>query len=293
MNFAASCATASVFDAVTAGYGGGPVTHDVSLRVPGGEVVGLVGPNGSGKTTLVRVASRALRPVSGTVLVDGVDPYTLSARRAARRLAVVPQDVAPVFSFTALEVAMMGRAPHRGPWRLGGADDWARVRDSLRATGVAELADRSIEELSGGERRRVILAQALAQDTPVLVLDEPTTHLDLLHVLELLGVVRELADRRGSAILATFHDLNLAAATCDRMCVLAEGSIVADGPPQAVLTRELLAEVYRVEAEVVPNALTGRPMVALGPITRPAFTPSAASAGTPRSRPARAPAPER
>jgi len=280
------------FDAVSAGYGGGAVVRDVSLRVASGEVVGLVGPNGSGKTTLVRVASRALKPLAGTVTVGGVDPYSVPARRAARMLAVVPQDVAPVFSFTAHEVAMMGRSPHRGVWQLGGGDDWARVREAMRTTGVAELADRPIEELSGGERRRVLLAQALAQDAPVLVLDEPTTHLDLLHVLELLGVIRELADRGGAAILAIFHDLNLAAATCDRMCVLAEGRLVADGPPEAVLTRELLADVYRVEAEVVPNSLTGRPMVALGPLTRPAITPSAIGEGELRSRPAQVRAPE-
>ena len=279
------------FDEVSAGYGGRPVVRDVSLRISGGEVVGLVGPNGSGKTTLVRTASRALPPLSGSVSVEGVDPYAISSRRAARMLAVVPQDVAPVFSFTALEVAMMGRSPHRSGWQLGAAEDWARVREAMRTTGVAELADRPLEELSGGERRRVILAQALAQDAPVLLLDEPTTHLDLLHVLELLAVVRDLADRERKAVLAIFHDLNLAAATCDRLCVLFEGRLVAEGRPEEVLTRELLAEVYRVEAEVVPNGLTGRPMVALGPLTRPAITPSTGggAAPRPRRRPVRTP----
>ena len=281
------------FDAVTAGYGGRSVVRDVSLRVCGGEVVGLVGPNGSGKTTLVRVASRALRPRSGRVLVDGVDPYAVPARRAARALAVVPQDVAPVFSFTALEVALMGRSTHRSGWQLGGPEDWARTREAMRTTGVDDLADRPIEELSGGERRRVVLAQALAQDTPVLVLDEPTTHLDLLHVVELLAVVRELAERDGKAVLAIFHDLNLAAATCDRMCVLSNGLVVADGAPEVVLTRDLLAAVYRVDAEVVTNAMTGRPMVALGALPRKAVTPSAAAAAGLPPRRREIPAPER
>jgi iron complex transport system ATP-binding protein len=279
------------FDDVWAGYGGDPVVRGVSLRVPAGEVVGLVGPNGSGKTTLVRAASRALRPTSGRVLVDGVDPYSISARRAARMVAVVPQDVVPAFSFTALEVAMMGRSPHRSAWHPGGPEDWAQVRDAMEATGVSELADRPIEELSGGERRRVVLAQSLAQDTPVLLLDEPTTHLDLLHVVELVTVVRSLADDGGRAILAVFHDLNIAAATCDRLYVLSQGRVVTTGPPHEVLTRELLADVYGVDADVVEEPRSGRPMVALrtqGPAPVTPYTGGPA----PRPRPARVRAPD-
>jgi len=256
---------ALVFEDVTAGYGGPHVVHSIDLHVRSGEVVGLVGPNGSGKTTLIRVASRALRPADGRVWVTGADPYALPARRAARLVAVVPQDLVPAFSFTALEVALMGRSPHRSSWGLGSSDDWALVRAAMRTTGVADLADRPIEELSGGERRRVVLAQALAQDAPVLLLDEPTTHLDLLHVLELLAVVRELAERGGKAVLAIFHDLNVAASTCDRIYALSGGRVVAEGSPEDVLTRTLLAEVYGVEAEVLPNPVTGRPMVAVGP----------------------------
>jgi len=279
------------FDDVWAGYGGDPVVRGVSLRVPAGEVVGLVGPNGSGKTTLVRAASRALRPTSGRVLVDGVDPYSISARRAARMVAVVPQDVVPAFSFTALEVAMMGRSPHRSAWHPGGPKDWAQVRDAMEATGVSKLADRPIEELSGGERRRVVLAQSLAQDTPVLLLDEPTTHLDLLHVVELVTVVRSLADDGGRAILAVFHDLNIAAATCDRLYVLSQGRVVTTGPPHEVLTRELLADVYGVDADVVEEPRSGRPMVALrtqGPAPVTPYTGGPA----PRPRPARVRAPD-
>jgi iron complex transport system ATP-binding protein len=241
--------------------------------VHAGEVVGLVGPNGSGKTTLVRVASRSLRPKSGRVLVGGVDPYGLPARRAARGVAVVPQDVQPAFSFTALEVALMGRAPYRSAWSLGGGEDWAIVRRAMEATGVAELADRPMEELSGGERRRVVLAQVLAQDAPVVLLDEPTTHLDLLHVVELHGIVRRMATDGAKAVLAIFHDLTLAASTCDRMYALAGGRIVAEGTPEEVVTRELLADVYGVKAEILPNPSTGRPMVALG--TTPGVTVAA------------------
>jgi iron complex transport system ATP-binding protein len=246
-----------------AGYGGRPAVSGATVAVGPGEVVGLVGPNGSGKTTLVRVASRALRPSSGTVRIAGRDPYALPARHAARLVAVVPQDLSPVFSFTALEVAMMGRAPHRSPWGAGSAEDWARVRDAMESTGVSHLADRPIDELSGGERRRVVLAQALAQDAPVLILDEPTTHLDIRHVAELLGTLRRLASGEGRAVLAVFHDLNLASSTCDRLVALSGGAVAAEGAPDEIVTEALLRGVYGVEAEVHPSAVTGRPVVSL------------------------------
>jgi iron complex transport system ATP-binding protein len=249
---------------VSAGYGGDPVVRDVSLEVRGGEVVGLVGPNGSGKTTLVRVASRALRPERGSVRVAGRDPYTASGREAARRLAVVPQDLAPAFSFTVLETVLMGRTPYLPAWGGGEAEDWAKARAAMLAASVQHLADRPVEELSGGERQRVVLAQALAQDAQVLLLDEPTTHLDIRHVLDLLSIVRGLAEREGVAVLAVLHDLNLAGAVCDRVVALHRGEVVADGRPEEVVTSRLLRSVYGVEAEVLPDEVTGRPTVRLG-----------------------------
>jgi iron complex transport system ATP-binding protein len=262
---------ALLLERVTAGYRSAPVVRDVSLRVRPGEVVALVGPNGSGKTTLVRIASRALPPNSGRVSVMGRDPYAVGAREAARLVAVVPQDVTPAFSFTALELVLMGRTPYLSPWGGGGPRDWSRVREAMSATRVQHLADRPVEELSGGERRRVVLAQALAQDAPVLLLDEPTTHLDVRHVFDLLGIVRGLAAREGVAVLAILHDLNLAATTCDRIVVLDRGEVVANGTPESVVTSALLREVYGVEADVVTDDLTGRPSVRVGP---PRATPS-------------------
>jgi iron complex transport system ATP-binding protein len=244
----------------------------VSLRVSSGEVVGLVGPNGSGKTTLVRIASRALRPLAGRVEVAGRDPYSLPAREAARLVAVVPQDVVPAFSFTALELVLMGRTPHLSAWGGSGPEDWARVREAMAAASVQHLGDRPIEELSGGERQRVILAQALAQDAPVLLLDEPTTHLDIRHVLDLLAIVRTLAERKGKTVLAILHDLNLAAAACDRLVVMHGGEVVAEGGPERVVTHELLRDVYGVEAGVALDEATGRPTVSLGP-PRPVAPP--------------------
>jgi iron complex transport system ATP-binding protein len=253
-----------VVEDVVAGYGEAPILHGVSLDVAPGEVVGLLGPNGSGKTTLLRVASRALRPMSGLVTVAGRDPFALSARRAAQLVAVVPQQVLPAFSFSALEVVLMGRSPYRSAWRAGGPEDWALVRRAMEATRVQHLADRAVDELSGGERQLVVLAQALAQDAPVLLLDEPTTHLDIGHVADLLGTVHRLAEE-GRAVLAVFHDLNLASATCDRLIMLSGGRVAAEGLPERVVTAQTLRTVYGVEADVHPNPATGRPVVGLGP----------------------------
>jgi iron complex transport system ATP-binding protein len=249
---------------VRAGYGARPAVDGVSIDVRAGEVVGLVGPNGSGKTTLVRIASRALRPWSGSVRVAGRDPYAMSGREVARLVAVVPQDVVPAFSFSVLEMVLMGRSPYRKGLRSGSAQDWSIAREAMVAVGVQHLADRPVEELSGGERRRVILAQALAQDAPVLLLDEPTTHLDIRHVVDLLGIVRRTADRGDRAVVAVLHDLTLAASICDRLVVLHRGSVFTEGSPEAVVTRELLRTVYEVDAEVESSRATGRPAVVLG-----------------------------
>lgn len=256
--------TGLVMTGVVAGYGGAPVLRGVGLEVKPGEVVGLVGPNGSGKTTAVRVASRALAPIEGSVRVAGVDPYSSSAREAARRMAVVPQDLQIAFPFTVLDTVLMGRTPYTSAWGGGDAEDWALAREAMIVAQVQHLADRELSALSGGERRRVTLAQALAQDAPVLLLDEPTTHLDLRHVLDLLGIVRGLAER-GRAVLAVLHDLNVAAETCDRLVVLDGGRVVASGTPERVLTGELLRDVYDVEGEVIADARTGRPGVRVAP----------------------------
>ncbi len=253
---------------VTAGYGSRRALDAVTVSVGEGEVVGLVGPNGSGKTTLVRVASRGLRPWSGDVRLAGRDPYAMRAREAARLVAVVPQELAPAFPFTVWETVLLGRAPYQSPWGRGSPDDWAQARRAMELAGVHGLADRPLDQLSGGEKQRVVLAQALAQDAPVLLLDEPTTHLDLGHVVHTLEVIAGLARREGRAVLGVFHDLNLAAAWCDRVVVLAGGKVVVAGLPAEVITRQMVAEVYGVEAEVFLEGLRGRPTVVLPGPTR-------------------------
>ena len=256
---------ALVLSGIHAAYGQTEVLHGIDVSASEGEIVGLVGPNGCGKTTLVRVASRTLPPTEGQVRVAARDPYAMSGREAARMVAVVPQDVLPAFAISVLEFVLMGRAPYLPRWGSGSEQDLKAVREAMEAVAVQHLADRSMAELSGGERRRVVLAQALAQEAPVLLLDEPTTHLDIRHVIELHQLMRELSATRGTAIVAVLHDLTLAAAACDRLVAMSEGVIVTEGRPEDVVTVELLRTVYGVRADVVTSPATGRPTVSVGP----------------------------
>lgn len=253
--------TGLAFDGVTAGYGTRTVLRDVSLRVRTREIVGLIGPNGAGKTTVIRVASRALRPSAGRALVQGHDPYQLTARAAARLVAVVPQEVVAVFEYSVREIVLMGRTPYLSPWGSGRPEDFEAARRAMASAEVEHLAERSLQELSGGERQRVVLAQALAQDAPILLLDEPTTHLDLRHVVDIMGLLRRQATDRGKAVLAIFHDLNLASATCDRIVAMKGGRVSAEGSPEEVITAERIGEVFGIAADVRRNERTGRPSV--------------------------------
>ncbi|MFE9372032.1 ABC transporter ATP-binding protein [Streptomyces sp. NPDC006711] len=244
---------------------GRALLHDITLHAADGETVGLVGPNGSGKTTLLRCVYATLRPTSGRVLLDGADLHALPARARARRLATVPQDAdAGGIELSVREIVAMGCSPHHRFWEADTAADDALVRDALARLGIANLAARPFPSLSGGERRRALVARALVQQPDLIVLDEPTNHLDIRYQLEVLSLVREL----GTVNLLALHDLNLAAQYCDRLCVLADGRIVAAGAPADVLTPDLLREVYGVEADVGVHPTTGAPTVVYLPPTR-------------------------
>ena len=241
-----------------------PVLADFTLSLRAGDFVGVIGPNGSGKSTLVRALSRALQPAGGVVLLDGRDLYRdLGARDLARTVGVVPQETAISLDFTVREVVRMGRAPHlpRRPFAAETAQDESIVTQSLEQAGVGTLAERAVTTLSGGERQRVLVARALAQQPAVLLLDEPTAHLDLRHQSEILTLARDLARDQGKAVLAVLHDLNLAAAYCDRLILLHGGRIAAEGPPDQVLTAGSLQTVYGARAWVRRHPATGRPLV--------------------------------
>jgi iron complex transport system ATP-binding protein len=237
--------------------------REVSLALVAGEVLGLVGPNGSGKTTLIRAVTRVVRPSSGEVWLDGVDVRSLSQMEVARRVAVVPQEPALPLAFSALECVLMGRTPHLRLLENEGASDFEAARRAMERTETWEFAERPVGELSGGERQRVVVARALAQETPVLLLDEPTAHLDIGHQAAVLALMRELCREEGKAVLAVVHDLTLAAAYCDRLVLLAPGgTVAAEGTPNEILQSDVLSAVYGTEVEVFAHPRTGRPVVA-------------------------------
>jgi iron complex transport system ATP-binding protein len=291
------------FDVVTVVAGGHSLVAEVTLHARSGELTGIIGPNGSGKTSLLRTAYRHLAPAAGAVTVDGADLHRLPAYAAARLVAAVPQERAAGFALTVREIVELGRLPHRaatGASLLAGsppgwrhrpgprrAHDQAQdpVEAALRRTGMDAMADRLFTTLSGGERQRTLVARALAQDTPVLVLDEPTNHLDVRHQLDVLALVRELR----LTTLVALHDLNLAAAHCDRLYVLSEGRIVAAGLPREVLTRTLLRDVFDVDAQVVVQPETGRPRLAYALPASPSGSPSASPPGSRTAAPPASP----
>lgn len=245
-------------------FGDVDAVRDVDLTVTRGELVGLVGPNGAGKTTVLRAIRGTLAPDSGAVRLEGDPVGTLSAARTGRRVASVPQRTELSFDFGVRHVVEMGRTPHIGRFSGHGADDAAAVDEAMAAAGVERFADRSIRSVSGGERQRVLLARALAQETPVLVLDEPTASLDVNHAVTTVELVRELVDD-GRAAIAAIHDLDMAARYCDRLVLIADGRVTASGEPDAVLTREALRETFDAEAVVGANPVTGTPTVTAFP----------------------------
>jgi len=237
-------------------YGRAPVLDDVSLTLEAGEILGVIGPNGSGKSTLLRLLSGVLRPASGAVRVRGRSVADYSARELGTLIAVVPQDTLIEFPFSVTEVVLMGRSPHLGGFAFEGNRDLAVAHDAMRRTGVLDLARRSIHELSGGERQRVILARALAQEAPILLLDEPGAFLDIRHVVEIYDLLQDLK-REGRSVLTVLHDLNLAALYCERVALLKGGRLVRVGLPAEVITYGAVTEVYGTEVYVAVNDVTG------------------------------------
>lgn len=245
---------------LSAGYAEHRVLDGLSLRIEPGGVTALVGPNGSGKSTLLKAMARLLQPSSGAVYLDGTSIARLPSVEVARRLAVLPQGPVPPAGLTVYELVEQGRFPHIGVIGMAGPEDREAIDEALTITGMQPFAHRAVDSLSGGERQRAWIALALAQRTRLLLLDEPTTFLDIGHQLEVLSLVRSLNQERGMTIVLVLHDLNQAARFAGRIVALREGRIVADGPPAQVLTPGLIEDLFRVKASVITDPIAGTPI---------------------------------
>ena len=236
---------------------------ELSFGIARGEIVGVIGPNSAGKTTLTRLLTRVIEPAGGEIFLEGAPLRRLGRAELARRVAVVPQGAPSQFPFTVGELVLMGRYPH-GPGRyFESPRDRALAQEAMAATSVLELAELPFDDLSGGERQRAMIARALAQEPRLLVLDEPTAHLDLRYQAEAAALMRRLNQERGMTIMLVSHDLNLAAEVCDRLLLLSSGRVAALGAPEAVLEEALLASVFGCEVIVETNEGAGRPVVRL------------------------------
>ena len=230
------------------------ILQDIDLQVPPGTLSGLIGPNGSGKSSLLRCIYRALRPSAGQIDLDGADIWKIPSRQVAQQVAAVLQEFPPGFGLLVDEVVVMGRTPHKGLFDQSDAEDAAVVEAALQHAGALHLKEREFDTLSGGEKQRVLIARALAQRPRLLLLDEPTNHLDIRHQLEVLRLLRRLK----VSVLASIHDLNLAAAYCDHLFAIKDGRIQAAGAPAEILTPELIGHLFDVEATVDRHPATGR-----------------------------------
>ena len=231
-------------------YGEKEILKGVDIHSENGEFVGLIGPNGSGKSTLLKCIYRILKPNAGQVFLDEEELRAMSIKESARKMGVVAQHNYYNFEFTVREVVMMGRAPHKKALERDNAKDYEIVEEALKTVGMEGFAQRSFSTLSGGEQQRVILARALAQQTPCLILDEPTNHLDITHQLQLMRIVKNLS----ATVISAIHDLNIAAMFCDRIYALKEGRIIAQGTPREVLTEDFIRQVYQVDAEIAKDS---------------------------------------
>ncbi|NUP46906.1 MAG: ABC transporter ATP-binding protein [Catenulispora sp.] len=264
---------------VTLAYDHRVVAAGLTVAIPDRSFTVIIGPNGCGKSTLLRALARLLRPTAGSVVLDGAAIATLPTRAVARTVGLLPQSPTAPDGITVAELVACGRHPHQGLLRRWSAADERATAGAMAATGVAELADRPVDELSGGQRQRVWAAMALAQQTPLLLLDEPTTYLDIAHQIEFLDLCARLHREEGRTLVAVLHDLNQAARYADHLVVLHEGRVAAAGPPREVVTAELVAAVFGLPCVIIECPETGGPLIVprAGRPTGPGGTPSSSS----------------
>lgn len=236
---------------------GKKILQNIDFTLSTGDFIGIVGPNGAGKTTLLRLISGVIHPDEGEILIEGKNTKTLNYRKLASKVAVVPQNTFINFPFTVFEIVLMGRTPYLGRFEQEKKEDLEKAKECMNLTGIWHLRERKVTEISGGELQRAVIAQALAQDTPLLLLDEPTAHLDVNHELEVISLISRLNKEKGKAVILVSHDLNLAARYCERLILLKEGKIFAQGKVEKVLTAENIRSVYHLNALVKKHPVTG------------------------------------
>ncbi|MEV6754089.1 ABC transporter ATP-binding protein [Streptomyces sp. NPDC051214] len=250
-----------VADDVTLGYDQRVIAEKLSVEIPDNSFTVIVGPNACGKSTLLRALSRMLKPSAGRVLLDGNVIQSMPAKKVARTLGLLPQSSIAPDGITVGDLVARGRYPHQGLLRQWSAQDERIVNESMASTGVAELADRYVDELSGGQRQRVWIAMALAQQTPLLLLDEPTTFLDIQHQIDVLDLCADLHEEQGRTLVAVLHDLNHAARYATHLIALREGEVIAEGPPSEIVTAELVRETFGMECQIIDDPESGTPLV--------------------------------
>jgi iron complex transport system ATP-binding protein len=260
-------------DNVTLAYDQRIIAEQLSVEIPDHSFTVIVGPNACGKSTLLRALSRMLKPSEGRVLLDGQVIQSLPAKQVARTLGLLPQSSVAPDGITVGDLVSRGRYPHQGLLRQWSAEDERVVREAMEQTGVAELAGRYVDELSGGQRQRVWIAMALAQQTPLLLLDEPTTYLDIQHQIDVLDLCAELHEEQGRTLVAVLHDLNHAARYATHLIALRDGKVIAQGPPGDIVTAELVEDVFHLRCQVIEDPETGTPLVV--PAARSARTRAA------------------
>jgi len=246
---------------LTCGYDGRKILDDVSFKAGAGEMIGIIGPNGAGKTTLFRAITKIVKPWRGTILIDGGDSRQLSCRKLAQICAAMQQSLEIPFPFTVEEFVLMGRFPHLGQFQNPGPADREIAAQAMAATDTLHVAGRPINELSGGERQRAILAQALCQQPKLLLLDEPTAHLDIGHQVDMLNLIKKLSRKNNLTVMAVLHDLNLAGEYCDRLIMFKDGKIHSIGTPEQVLTYQNIEEVYKTLVVVKENPISHKPHI--------------------------------